>query len=135
VAAHIHLSPAHFQRLFTEWAGTSQKFLQYISLEHAKTLLKQDHSVFDAAYDTGLSSTSRLHDLFIQIEGMTPAEYKRGGEDLTIHYQYAESPFGTVLVASTAKGICFMSFCGQRAGKFCCNARKIPQCSILSTSR
>ncbi len=127
VAAHIHLSPAHFQRLFTEWAGTSpKKFLQYISLEHAKTLLKQDHSVFDAAYDTGLSSTSRLHDLFIQIEGMTPAEYKRGGEDLTIHYQYAESPFGTVLVASTAKGICFMSFVDNEQESFAAMLEKFP---------
>ena len=79
IAAHIHLSPAHFQRLFTEWAGTSpKKFLQYISIEHAKKVLKQQQgSVFDATFATGLSSTSRLHDLFIQIEGMTPAEYKQ----------------------------------------------------------
>lgn len=79
VAAHIHLSSAHFQRLFTEWVGTSpKKFLQYTSIEYAKQILKQQQgSIFDATFATGLSSTSRLHDLFLQIEGMTPAEYKK----------------------------------------------------------
>lgn len=111
VAAYLHLSPAHFQRLFTEWAGTSpKKFLQYISLTHAKNILKQERSVFDATFETGLSSTSRLHELFVQIEGMTPAEYKNGGEHLSIHYQFVDTPFGQVLIASTSKGICKMSF-------------------------
>jgi len=112
IAAHIHLSSAHFQRLFTEWAGTSpKKFLQYISIEHAKKVLKQQQgSVFDATFATGLSSTSRLHDLFIQIEGMTPAEYKYGGQHLTINYQFSETPFGQVLIASTQKGICTLRF-------------------------
>lgn len=111
VAAYLHLSPAHFQRLFTEWAGTSpKKFLQYISLTHAKNILKQERSVFDATFETGLSSTSRLHELFVQIEGMTPAEYKNGGEHLSIHYQFVDTPFGQVLIASTNKGICKMSF-------------------------
>ena len=94
VAAHIHLSPAHFQRLFTEWVGTSpKKFLQYTSVEYAKNILKQQGSVLDATFETGLSSTSRLHDLFIQIEGMTPAEYKQGGQHLAIHYSFAETLF------------------------------------------
>lgn len=111
VAAYLHLSPAHFQRLFTEWAGISpKKFLQYISLTHAKNILKQERSVFDATFETGLSSTSRLHELFVQIEGMTPAEYKNGGEHLSIHYQFVDTPFGQVLIASTNKGICKMSF-------------------------
>ena len=112
VAAHIHLSPAHFQRLFTEWVGTSpKKFLQYTSIEYAKQILKQQQgSIFDATFATGLSSTSRLHDLFLQIEGMTPAEYKNGGEALTISYQFAETLFGEVLVASTSKGICALTF-------------------------
>ncbi|NAR98568.1 methylated-DNA--[protein]-cysteine S-methyltransferase [Acinetobacter haemolyticus] len=117
VAAHIHLSPAHFQRLFTDWVGTSpKKFLQYISIEYAKQILKQEQgSVFDATFATGLSSTSRLHDLFVQIEGMTPAEYKHGGQSLTIHYQFAETLFGEVLIASTHKGICALSFVDDRA--------------------
>jgi AraC family transcriptional regulator of adaptative response/methylated-DNA-[protein]-cysteine methyltransferase len=113
IAAKIHLSPAHFQRLFTEWAGTSpKKFLQYISVEYAKSILKENQqvSLFDATFETGLSSTSRLHDLFINIEGMTPAEYKNGGKDLGINYSFAESPFGNIIVASTEKGICYMAF-------------------------
>ena len=112
VAGEVHLSPAHFQRMFTEWAGTSPKrFLQYISIEHAKKMLTDNKvTLFDAAYETGLSSTSRLHDLFINIEGMTPAEYKNGGQHLSINYSFAESPFGNVIVASTAKGVCYMAF-------------------------
>jgi AraC family transcriptional regulator of adaptative response/methylated-DNA-[protein]-cysteine methyltransferase len=113
VAERINLSPAHFQRMFTDWAGTSpKKFLQYISVEYAKNLLKENHkaTLFDAAYETGLSSTSRLHDLFISIEGMTPAEYKNGGKNLFINFSFAESPFGNLIVASTTKGICYMAF-------------------------
>jgi AraC family transcriptional regulator of adaptative response/methylated-DNA-[protein]-cysteine methyltransferase len=112
VAEKIHLSPYHFQRMFTEWAGVSpKKFLQYISVEYAKSVLQQKQAtLFDAAYETGLSGTGRLHDLFITIEGMTPGEYKNGGENLTINYSYAESPFGNLIVASTARGICYMAF-------------------------
>ena len=113
VAEAVHLSPAHFQRLFTEWAGTSpKKFLQYVSLEYAKSMLKAEPraTLFDAAFETGLSSTSRLHELFVNIEGMTPAEYKHGGKNLSINYSFSESPFGNLIVASTAKGICYMAF-------------------------
>jgi AraC family transcriptional regulator of adaptative response/methylated-DNA-[protein]-cysteine methyltransferase len=111
-AAHIHLSPFHFQRLFREWAGvTPKQFLQYISLEHAKGLLREPGAtLFDTAFDTGLSGTGRLHDLFMKVEGMTPGEYKNGGKALTIHFSFAESPFGTIIVASTPKGICYMAF-------------------------
>jgi AraC family transcriptional regulator of adaptative response/methylated-DNA-[protein]-cysteine methyltransferase len=96
LAEQVHLSPFHFQRLFTEWAGTSpKKFLQYISVEYAKSLLKEKQAtLFDAAFETGLSGTGRLHDLFVQIEGMTPGEFKNGGESLRIQYDYAETPFG-----------------------------------------
>jgi AraC family transcriptional regulator of adaptative response/methylated-DNA-[protein]-cysteine methyltransferase len=112
VASKVHLSPFHFQRLFREWAGTTpKKFLQYISIQYAKKLLKdQQATLFDTAFDTGLSGTGRLHDLFINIEGMTPAEYKNGGRDLSINYTLDESPFGNLIVASTPKGICFMAF-------------------------
>jgi AraC family transcriptional regulator, regulatory protein of adaptative response / methylated-DNA-[protein]-cysteine methyltransferase len=117
VARKIHLSPFHFQRLFTEWAGVSpKKFIQYLSVEHAKKLLQHGQAtVFDAAYETGLSGTGRLHDLFVKIEGMTPGEYKNGGEKLRINYSFAESPFGNILVASTAKGICYMAFADNTA--------------------
>jgi AraC family transcriptional regulator of adaptative response/methylated-DNA-[protein]-cysteine methyltransferase len=120
VAEKVHLSPYHFQRLFTEWAGTSpKKFLQYISIEHAKKILKENQSsLFDAAIETGLSGTSRLHDLFMKIEGMTPGEYKNGGENLLINYSFAESPFGNIIVASTTKGICHIAFADDEATAF-----------------
>lgn len=112
VAENIHLSPSHFQKMFSDWAGTSpKKFLQFISLEHAKSLLKEEKaSLFDAAFETGLSSTSRLHDLFVKIEGMSPAEYKNGGKSLNINFSFSESPFGKVIAASTEKGVCYMAF-------------------------
>lgn len=112
IAEHVHLSPSHFQRLFSEWAGTSpKKFLQYISIEHAKKLLTHNQAtLFETAHETGLSGTSRLHDLFVNIEGMTPAEYKNGGKNLYINYSFAESPFGNIIVASTPKGVCYMAF-------------------------
>lgn len=116
VAAKINLSPFHFQRLFTDWAGISpKKFLQYLSLEHAKSMLKdKSATLFDTAYNTGLSGTGRLHDLFINVEGMTPAEYKNGGAALIINYSFAESPFGDIIVASTTKGICYIAFADER---------------------
>lgn len=135
VADYLHLSPAHFQRLFSEWAGTSpKKFLQYISVEHAKSILKQNHSVLDATFETGLSSGSRLHDLFIQIEGMTPAEYKNGGENLTIHYRFSDTQFGRVLVASTTKGICKMSFVDGDMDAYSLLQTQFPQAKLIEQS-
>lgn len=112
VAAHVNMSLSNFNRLFAEWAGTSpKKFLQYISLDYAKGKLKdKDATLFDTAFDVGFSSTSRLHDLFITIEGMTPAEYKNGGQNLRIHYSFNDSPFGPLIIASTPKGICYLAF-------------------------
>jgi AraC family transcriptional regulator of adaptative response/methylated-DNA-[protein]-cysteine methyltransferase len=111
IAEKVNLSPFHFQRLFSEWAGTTPKrFLQYISIGYAKEMLKENQSLFDTALETGLSGTSRLHDLFVNIEGMTPGEYKNGGENLHINYSFAESPFGNIIVASTSKGICHIAF-------------------------
>ena len=116
IAEKIALSPFHFQRLFTEWAGVSpKKFLQYITIGNAKKLLLGSGlTLLDTAIETGLSGTSRLHDLFIQIEGMTPGEFKYGGENLVINYSYAESPFGNILVASTSKGICHIAFADDK---------------------
>ena len=112
IAAAVHLSPFYFQRLFSEWAGVSpKKFMQYLSVGYAKQLLKNEQATLvDTAYQTGLSGTSRLHDLFISVEGMTPGEFKNGGEKLVINYCFAESPFGKIIVASTTKGVCHMFF-------------------------
>lgn len=115
IAAAVHMSPFHFQRVFAEWAGvTPKKFLQYLTLDYAKSILREEKTtVFDAAFEAGLSGTGRLHDLFINIESMTPGEYKNGGKALHINYSFAESPFGNILVASTAKGICHMAFADE----------------------
>ena len=111
IAKTVHLSPFHFQRLFSEWAGTTpKKFLQFISIEYAKQLLNNSNSIPDVAYQTGLSGTGRLHDLFISIEGMTPAEYRDGGRNLLIEYTTSFTPFGRIIIASTEKGICHLAF-------------------------
>ncbi|RAI88473.1 methylated-DNA--[protein]-cysteine S-methyltransferase [Algoriphagus yeomjeoni] len=112
IAEQVHLSPHHFQRIFSDWAGVSpKKFMQYLSVEYAKQLLQsREVTLFEVAEETGLSSTGRLHDLFVKIEGMTPGEFKNGGENLIINYSFAETPFGEIIVASTPKGICHLAF-------------------------
>ncbi|MGO9480672.1 MAG: methylated-DNA--[protein]-cysteine S-methyltransferase [Candidatus Kryptoniota bacterium] len=111
VASEVHLSKFHFHRLFEKWAGVSpKKFLEYISVEHAKILLRQKASLAETSYQVGLSGTSRLHDLFINIERMTPGEFKNKGENLAISYNFYETPFGKIIVASIMKGICHIGF-------------------------
>ena len=111
IASQVCMSAYHFQRMFKEWAGVSpKKFLQYVSIEYAKGLLMQQSSLADVTDEMGLSGTSRLHDLFVKIEGMTPGEYKNNGESLTINYSTATTLFGNIMIASTNKGICHISF-------------------------
>jgi len=112
IASEVGLSTFHFQRIFSEWVGVSpKKFMQYLTLERAKSVLgEQQLSLFAAADELGLSGTGRLHDLFVNIEGMTPGEYKNGGENLRISYNVYDSPFGNLVIASTSKGICHISF-------------------------
>jgi AraC family transcriptional regulator, regulatory protein of adaptative response / methylated-DNA-[protein]-cysteine methyltransferase len=116
VAEQVHLSPIHFQKMFSDWAGVSpKKFLQYLSIEYAKSILRQKQATLsDTAFETGLSGTGRLHDLFMTIEGMTPGEYKNGGEMLKINYSLSETLFGNVIIASTKKGICYLAFYDDR---------------------
>ena len=129
IAEKVNVSPFHFQRLFAEWAGTTpKKFLQYITVGYAKKMLEEKSAtLFDTAIETGLSGTSRLHSLFISIEGMTPGEYKNGGENLNINYSFAESPFGNIIVASTAKGICQLAFAEDEAGALNALKNKFPK--------
>jgi AraC family transcriptional regulator of adaptative response/methylated-DNA-[protein]-cysteine methyltransferase len=111
IAAHVHLSPFHFERLFQRWAGTSPKrFLQFLTKEHAKALLRDSKSVLDAAYESGLSGTGRLHDLFVSCEALTPGEYKLGGNGVTIAHGFHPTPFGECLLAKTKRGICALRF-------------------------
>jgi AraC family transcriptional regulator of adaptative response/methylated-DNA-[protein]-cysteine methyltransferase len=111
IAASIHLSEYHFQRLFTRWVGISPKrFLQFITKEHAKQLLSKSASILDAAYQVGLSSPGRLHDLFVTWEAVTPGEFKLHGEGVQISYGFHPTPFGEVLLGTTDRGICNLSF-------------------------
>lgn len=112
MAEHLNLSPHHFQKLFKSWIGISpKKYLQYITIEYAKELLNKNNlSLLDTSYELGLSSTSRLYDLFTKIEGMTPGEFKTKGENLIIYYNLIDTTLGKLLIASTKKAICFISF-------------------------
>ena len=111
IAESVYLSKFHFQRLFQKWAGISPKgFLQYITIEHAKKCLAEGRSTLDTASDVGLSGNSRLHDLFIKIEGCTPGDFKKRGKGLKIKYDIINTPFGKAGVAETEIGICGISF-------------------------
>jgi AraC family transcriptional regulator of adaptative response/methylated-DNA-[protein]-cysteine methyltransferase len=111
IPEHIHLSEYHLQRLFTRWVGVSPKrFLQFITKEHAKQLLAESTSLLETTYQVGLSSPGRLHDLFITWEAVTPGEYKLRGNGLNINYGFHPTPFGEILLGSTDRGICNLSF-------------------------
>jgi len=136
IAAVVHVSPFHFQRMFLKWAGVSpKKFMQFLSLSHAKTKLQQGASLLDAAYGSGLSGTGRLHDLFVTIEAMTPGVYKSAGAGLVINYDFAATPFGQVIVASTSIGICHMAFAPTADAALADLCKKFPHahCHHLST--
>ena len=111
VARHVGLSPAHFQRMFTRWAGVSPKrFLQHRTAQVVKRLLREHRSVLDASYEAGLSGSSRLHDLIVNAEAVSPGEFQRAGEGLVVKYGFHPSPFGECLVAVTPRGICHLAF-------------------------
>ncbi|MBI4212429.1 MAG: bifunctional helix-turn-helix domain-containing protein/methylated-DNA--[protein]-cysteine S-methyltransferase [Deltaproteobacteria bacterium] len=111
IAQHIGLSPFHFQRIFKRWVGLSPKqFLDLLTLDHAKKRLEESQSLLTTSLDIGLSGPSRLHDLFIKVEAMTPGEYKQQGLGLNISYGFHPTPFGECLLATTSKGICWLSF-------------------------
>ena len=105
------LSAAHLQRLFMRWAGLSPKaFVQALTIDHARKLLRNSASVLEASYEVGLSGPGRLHDLFVTHEGMTPGTYKAKGKGLEIRYGFHDCPFGKVLLMTTEQGICGLAF-------------------------
>jgi AraC family transcriptional regulator of adaptative response/methylated-DNA-[protein]-cysteine methyltransferase len=112
VAAHMHLSPGHAQRVFSRWAGiTPKQFLQFLTVQHAKTLLAGNASLLASSHQLGLSGSGRLHDHFITLEAMTPQQSRTGGRDLALDYSLGETPFGQALVVATARGgICHLAF-------------------------
>ena len=114
LAAGMGMSPAHFQRLFSRWAGVSPKrFQQYLTLGHAKALLSERFTTLETAHAAGLSGGGRLHDLFLRWEAMSPGAYGRGGEGLTIRWGWFDSPFGRALVMATETGICGIGFASE----------------------
>ncbi|HAS14404.1 MAG TPA: 6-O-methylguanine DNA methyltransferase, partial [Idiomarina abyssalis] len=116
VAAHVHLSPFHFHRVFCKWAGTTPKrFLQALTLERSKRMLKEEGSLMDVSLSMGLSGGSRLYDHFVKLEAVTPGEYRNGGQGITIQYGVNETPFGKIFVAMTPRGVCRIEFLGSRS--------------------
>ncbi len=114
LAAAMHMSPAHFQRLFSAWAGVSPKrFRQYLTLGHAKALLDERFTMLETADAAGLSGAGRLHDLFLRWEAMSPGDYARGGAGLCIRWGWFDSPFGESLVMGTERGICGIGFAAE----------------------
>src|SRR5579862_5829746 len=113
-ASAVGLSPYHFQRLFTRYVGVSPKsFVGHLTLDHAKASLAAGASVLGAALDSGLSGPSRLHDLCLKIEAMTPGDYARAGAGLTIDYAFLPCPFGVALLMATEKGLCGLAFADE----------------------
>ncbi|MFD1342677.1 methylated-DNA--[protein]-cysteine S-methyltransferase [Litorisediminicola beolgyonensis] len=114
IAAAMDMSPAHFQRLFSRWAGVSPKrYQQYLTLDHARALLRERFTTLETAHATGLSGTGRLHDLFLRWEAMAPGDYATGGAGLEIAWGWFDSPFGAALVMGTDRGICGIAFSAE----------------------
>lgn len=124
VARAVDLSPFHLQRLFKRWAGVSPKQLMgYLTLEHAKAVMRGSASVLNASFDVGLSGPSRLHDLFVTYEAMTPGEYSARGRDLEIRHGVAVTPFGRALILSTERGVCGLDFVDDASAEALARAR------------
>lgn len=114
LAQEMNMSPAHFQRLFTKWVGVSPKrYQQYLTLDHAKTLLANRFTTLETANAVGLSGSGRLHDLFVKWEAMSPGDFARSGEGLTIRYGWFDSPFGPALSMGTDRGLCGLAFSAE----------------------
>ena len=138
VARHIHLSEHHFQRLFTRWAGVSPKrFLQFLTVEHAKSRLALTTNILDLTADVGLSSPGRLHDLFVTLEAASPGEIRSGGAGLQIRFGVHDSPFGACLIATTPRGVCAVRFVDRVRGDDAASVLRDdwPQASVVPDAR
>jgi AraC family transcriptional regulator of adaptative response/methylated-DNA-[protein]-cysteine methyltransferase len=134
IAAKVHMSPYHFQRIFTDWVGISpKKFLQYLTLDHLKQKIKNTENMIAAADEAGLSSQSRVNELFVKIEGVSPQQYKSGGAGLGIIYGYHASPFGLCFIAVAEKGICALKFIDEdrTRDEFAVFTREWPQATLV----
>lgn len=134
IAAQVHMNEFNFQKLFTEWVGISpKKFVSVLTLERAKQSLADNESVLDAALDSGLSGPSRLHDLFVSVEAMTPGEYKKQAQGLVIRYAWHHGIFGETLILATERGLCGLAFLDQRGKKMCFEdmAKRWPMAQLI----
>ena len=138
LAQQMSMSPAHFQRIFSQWAGVSPKrYQQYLTLDHARMLLSARFTTLQAAHTVGLSGQARLHDLFLRWEAMTPGEYARRGEGLNIHYGWYETPFGPALGMATARGLCGLAFAdaGQQTDILADMTRRWPKAQYVEDAQ
>ena len=132
LASVVHLSEAHFQKMFKRWAGvTPKQFLQYLTVEHAQQCLRQDMSVLETTYDSGLSAPARLNELFVRMESVTPAEYKNKGAGIEIDYGFHSTPFGDCLIAVSKRGVTGLEFTGSgeegdREAALCSTMKRLP---------
>ena len=136
IAGHVGLSASHFQHVFKRWAGLTPKaFLQAITIERARALLRDSASVLDAAYDVGLSGPSRLHDLFVAHEALTPGDYRR--DDLVLRYGFHPSPFGEAIVVAAPRGMAGLGFVdeGNRERAIADMARRWPRARLIEDER
>ncbi|WP_029278521.1 bifunctional helix-turn-helix domain-containing protein/methylated-DNA--[protein]-cysteine S-methyltransferase [Pedobacter borealis] len=118
IADKVNMSPFHFQRIFTDWVGISpKKFIQHLTLDYLRNKISETENMIDAADLAGLSSQSRVHDLFISIEGVSPQQYKTSGKGLEIFYGYHASPFGLCFIAVSEKGICTLKFIDEEKSR------------------
>jgi len=118
IAASVFMSPFHFQRIFTDWVGISpKKFVQYLTLDHLRQKIKETENMMEAADEAGLSSQSRVNELFVRIEGVSPQQYKSSGKGLEIFYGYHASPFGLCFIAVADKGICALKFIDEEKSR------------------
>ncbi|WP_293854768.1 bifunctional helix-turn-helix domain-containing protein/methylated-DNA--[protein]-cysteine S-methyltransferase [uncultured Alsobacter sp.] len=134
IAEHVGVSPSHLHHIFRRWAGLTPKaFLQAVTLDHARELLRGSASVLDTALEVGLSGPGRLHDLFVTHEAMSPGEWKSGGEGVTLRYGFHPSPFGESIVVAAPRGLAGLGFVddGDRPAALADMRRRWPRAAFV----